>query len=339
MFARRRRLIILAICLGILLIALLINVIARVAILQELKVPMGGSTITLNKGQGLIALNNKLAADGLIENPYLMRWWALTVRLPISLQAGTYQVNPGTRYRDLIAKISSGKGVTHAITVLNGENFARFYHNLITYPHLQHTMVNMTIGDIMAKLGSDYRHPEGLFYADTYSFYAGEEDFNILKLAYDKLNSVLEEEWQKRSKELVYENSYQALIMASIIEKETGLDRERPLIAGVFHNRLVQNMRLQADPTVIYGMGDRFDGNIHRRDLRTPTPYNTYIIYGLPPTPITLVDRRAISAVLHPSKKEYLFFVAKADGSRSHHFSKTWEEHKLAVERYQLKKK
>ena len=286
----------------------------------------------------MIALNNQLARDGFIKNPRLMRVWAYLMGLPFSLQAGSYELSRSETYQDLIKKMALGIQISYPFRILNGESFAVFYHQLTKQPHLKHITANMTVGDIMTSLGSNYRHPEGLFYADTYHFHSGEYDLNILRASYDKLRQVLQEEWLNRRDGLVYENPYQALILASIVEKETSLDSERPLIAGVFHNRLEKGMRLQADPTVIYGLGDEYDGDIRRVHLRSPTPYNTYVIYGLPPTPIASVDRRAIHAVLHPSQGDYLFFVAKGDGTRSHHFSVTWEEHKKAVERYQLKK-
>lgn len=340
MIARKNRLLFVLILIAgsALVTAFILNMWAYLAVSRPLNISTGNYTFNLDEGQGLIALNNRLARDGLIKTPRLMRVWSYLVGLPTSLQSGSYEVSAGDRYQDLLRKVAVGIQIEYPFRVLNGDNFADFYHSLTTHPRLKHTLVNKTAADIMAQLGSDYRHPEGLFYADTYHFYADDSDFNVLQAAYNKLERVLQEEWENRQAGLVYKNAYQALILASIIEKETSLDSERSLIASVFHNRLKQGMRLQADPTVIYGMGSEFDGDIRRRDLRSPTPYNTYIIYGLPPTPIALVDRRTIYAALHPSPASYLFFVAKGDGTRSHHFSVTWEEHKKAVERYQLKR-
>jgi len=327
-----------SLCSLALIIGLFIIIFAHSVVLQKLNVSESGLTITVEKGMGLISLNHKLAQQSLIGRPELMRWWAFLARLPTSLQAGSYQIEPGNSYKDLITKIVDGRQRRYSITIFPGDTFADFYRNIADNPHLQHTMVNMSIASIMARLDSEYRHPEGMFYADTYYFYEGEEDFSLLKIAHDKLINVLAEEWDNRSSGLAYEDPYQALIMASIVEKETSLASERPLIAGVFHNRILQKMRLQADPTVIYGMGEHFRGDIRRKDLREATPYNTYVIYGLPPTPIALVGRQAISAALNPDQTDYLFFVAKDDGSRSHYFSSTWEEHKRAVELYQLKR-
>jgi len=327
-----------SLCSLALIIGLFIIIFAHSVVLQKLNVSESGLTITVEKGMGLISLNHKLAQQSLIGRPELMRWWAFLARLPTSLQAGSYQIEPGNSYKDLITKIVDGRQRRYSITIFPGDTFADFYRNIADNPHLQHTMVNMSIASIMARLDSEYRHPEGMFYADTYYFYEGEEDFSLLKIAHDKLINVLSEEWDNRSSGLAYEDPYQALIMASIVEKETSLASERPLIAGVFHNRILQKMRLQADPTVIYGMGEHFRGDIRRKDLREATPYNTYVIYGLPPTPIALVGRQAISAALNPDQTDYLFFVAKDDGSRSHYFSSTWEEHKRAVELYQLKR-
>ena len=327
-----------SLCSLALIVGLFIIIFAHSVVLQKLNVAEDGLTITVDRGMGLISLNHRLAQQDLIRRPELLRWWAVLARLPTSLQAGSYQIEPGDSYKDLITKVVAGYQRRYSITIFPGDTFADFYRNIADNPHLQQTMANMSIASILAQLGSEYPHPEGLFYADTYYFYEGEKDFNLLKIAHDRLINVLAEQWDNRTDGLAYENSYQALIMASIVEKETSLAAERPLIAGVFHNRILQKMRLQADPTVIYGMGDRFQGNLRRQDLREATPYNTYVIHGLPPTPIALVGQQAISAVLHPDQTEYLFFVAKSDGSRSHYFSFTWEEHKRAVEIYQRKK-
>ena len=188
----------------------------------------------------------------------------------------------------------------------------------------------------MEKLGKPELHPEGQFLPDTYAFARGTLDINILSRAHQALNEALLENWSKRSEKLPLQSPYEALILASIIEKETGKAQERPLIAGVFTKRLKKGMKLQTDPTVIYGMGDNYKGNIRKKDLREDTPYNTYVHKGLTPTPISLAGKAAIHAATHPDEQGYLYFVAKGDGS--HYFSKTLKEHNAAVRKYQLKK-
>lgn len=298
----------------------------------------GNYVLKVESGNGLISIIDKLAVDGIIDNPSMLKIWYYIYGTPDNLQRGEYRITEGLRINQLILNISIGKQKLHKITISLGSTFNKFYQELISHPQINSVTENMTVADIMNLVSSNYHNPEGLFYADTYFFYAGEEDLTILKKANRQLITILNEEWDNRQDKLVYKNPYEALIMASIIEKETALDEERPLISGVFHHRLSIGMRLQTDPTVIYGMGDKYKGNIGRSDLRNYTPYNTYVIYGLPPTPISFVDRRAINAAVNPIDTEYLFFVAKADGSRSHYFSKTLKEHNKAVRKYQLGK-
>jgi UPF0755 protein len=185
-------------------------------------------------------------------------------------------------------------------------------------------------------LGITGSHAEGLFFPDTYYFINGTTDVELLRRAYQRRQSILKQEWEQRDSGLPYKNAYDALIMASIIEKETALATERPLIAGVFVRRLQKKMKLQTDPTVVYAMGDQYNGNIKKKDLNIDSPYNTYRYHGLPPSPIALAGQEAIYAALHPKLDETLYFVAKKDGS--HYFSKTLEEHNRAVKKYQLNK-
>ena len=189
----------------------------------------------------------------------------------------------------------------------------------------------------MAKIGHEGEHPEGRFYPDTYQISHGDTDTEVLIRAYDAMTEILEQKWAERDEDLPLDSPYEALILASIVEKESAVAEERPLIAGLFVNRLRKNMRLQTDPTVIYGIED-YDGDIRYRDLRKDTPYNTYTRHGLPPTPIALAGKEAIHATLHPDKTSYLYFVAYGDGSGRHAFSRTLKEHEKAVDRYQRKK-
>ncbi|KJS28084.1 MAG: aminodeoxychorismate lyase, partial [Pseudomonas sp. BRH_c35] len=204
-------------------------------------------------------------------------------------------------------------------------------------PKLEQTLDGLTDAEIMSRIGASGQHPEGRFFPDTYRFTRGTSDADLLRRAYARLEQVLEEEWQQRAEGLPYKDAYQALIMASIIEKETGVPGERGEIAGVFVRRLARGMLLQTDPTVIYGMGEKYKGRITRTDLRTPTPYNTYTNAGLPPTPIAMVGREAIHAALHPADGTSLYFVARGDGS--HVFSDTLNQHNRAVREYQLKRR
>lgn len=295
--------------------------------------------IRVSHGQGLISIINELTKRGLIASPQRIKLAYYIYGLPSNLQQGEYAISDAMKLKDLIDNIASGKQRLHRIRIDIGVTFYDFYQKLMAHPRITKTTINMTTADIMNHLGTDYRNPEGLFYADTYFFHAGEKDITILQRAHKRLNEVLDRQWQQRKKDLIYHDRYEALIMASIIEKETALDSERSLIAGVFQNRLRRGMRLQTDPTVIYGMGTRYKGNISRGDLNEKTPYNTYIIYGLPPTPIALVDERTIKAALNPKKSDYIFFVAKADGTGAHYFSVTYEEHRKAVAKYQLRRK
>ena len=202
-------------------------------------------------------------------------------------------------------------------------------------PIIEHTLEGKTDEEIMIRLGYPDQHPEGMFFPDTYRFPKGTSDVDFLRRAYQVMQKHLNREWDRRDNGLPLKSSYEALILASIIEKETGAAFERPLIGGVFIERLKRNMRLQTDPTIIYGMGENFDGNIRFRDLKKDTPYNTYLRAGLTPTPIALPGLDAIRAALHPAETEALYFVSKGDGT--HRFSKTLQEHNNAVNRYQLK--
>lgn len=285
-------------------------------------------------GASLHSIARQLQAEGIIEQPryltLLGRWHGSAARL----QAGEYRLEPGIRPLEILDKMEAGEVVQYALTIVEGWNFRELLQAVSQHPKLQHTLSGLSGAQIMQLLGAPGQHPEGRFLPETYHFSAGLTDLDFLKRAYEAMTAVLEREWQQRAEGLPYESSYEALIMASIIEKETGVPEERPQIAGVFVRRLERNMRLQTDPTVIYGLGETFDGDIRRRDLRRDTPYNTYTRHGLPPTPIALPGADAIHAALHPASGDSLYFVSKGDGS--HHFSATLEEHINAVRQYQL---
>jgi len=221
------------------------------------------------------------------------------------------------------------------VTLVEGLTFKNFLETLSKQEKIDIALTDKSFAEIKNFLKLDIEHPEGWFYPDTYQYVSGISDADILLQAHKRMQRVLAEEWEKRAKDLPYKTAYEALIMASIIEKETGVAYERPEIAGVFVRRLQKGMRLQTDPTIIYGLGDSYKGNIRRKHLRQPTPYNTYVINGLPPTPIAMPARAAINAALNPAPGKTLFFVAKGDGS--HQFSETLAQHNKAVQKYQIK--
>ncbi len=236
---------------------------------------------------------------------------------------------------EFMDQILSGKVIQYSITIVEGWNIYQLLDVLKADPHIKQTLQGLSHKQIMQRIGYPEMHPEGRFYPDTYHFPKGLTDVEFLQRAYGAMQQKLAAEWEKRAVGLPYKTPYEALIMASIVEKETGLPSERQAIAGVFVRRLEKRMRLQTDPTVIYGLLPNFDGNIRRRDLRRDTPYNTYRRRGLPPTPIAMPGGDAIHAALHPADGDKLYFVSRGDGS--HHFSATLEEHNRAVIKYQLK--
>jgi UPF0755 protein len=251
-----------------------------------------------------------------------------------SVKTGRYEIPALASPRDILRQLEEGRVVLETLTVIEGWTFAEMRRAVEEHPHIRVTLRGREVADLMAAIGHAGEHPEGRFFPDTYRFAAGTSDLDIYSLAYRKLADTLEAAWQARAPDLPISNAYEALILASIIEKETGLPSERPRIAGVFVTRLRRNMRLQTDPTVIYGIGAGYDGNIRERDLRTDTPYNTYTRSGLPPTPIALPSREAIEAATRPLETGDIFFVATGIGDGSHVFSATLEEHNAAVKRY-----
>ncbi len=282
---------------------------------------------------------DQLAQEGFIDNPAWLRLEARLNPAVTAIKAGEYRLEPGMTLRDLLDLIVSGDTIKYSFTLIEGSTFKQLQQRLLDDMRLQHKLGDMDEQAILAELNVDKPSAEGLFLAETYHFERGTSDLELLKRAHADLNQVLAAAWAERQTDpkLPLDTAYEALILASIIEKETGVPEERPQIAGVFVRRMEQGMRLQTDPTVIYGMGDRYKGNITRADLRRPTPWNTYVIDGLPPTPIALVGREAIEAALHPAPGKALYFVAKGDGT--HQFSNTLNEHNKAVRRYQLSRR
>ena len=255
-----------------------------------------------------------------------------------SIKVGEYRISNNSNVLDLIKQFIEGKVVLHQLTIIEGWTFSQVRSALSDNPVLTQTLNDLSDEEIMEKIGSKGLHPEGQFLPDTYSFSRQTTDLQYLQQAHQALQNIRANAWENRDENLPIKTPYEALTLASIVEKETGAAHERPLIAGVFMTRLRKNMKLQTDPTVIYGMGSRYQGNIKRKHLREDTPYNTYVHKGLTPTPISMPGAAAIEAVMHPKEEGYLYFVAKADGSGEHYFSKTLKEHNQAVRKYQLKK-
>ncbi|EKO3416908.1 endolytic transglycosylase MltG [Vibrio fluvialis] len=248
------------------------------------------------------------------------------------IKAGTYQLMPDMKLAQALKLLVSGKEHQFAITFVEGSRFSEWMAILEQNEQLKHTLTESSEADIAKQLGIEQSKLEGLFLAETYHFTKGVSDLDILKRAHRKLEGILNSAWETRQENLPLTSPYQALILASIIEKETAVESERERIASVFVNRLNKRMRLQTDPTVIYGMGDNYDGNIRKKDLRAPTPYNTYVINGLPPTPIAMPGEASIRAALNPEQSAYLYFVASGNGG--HVFSKNLTEHNRAVRAY-----
>ena len=288
----------------------------------------------IKSGSNIKAIAQQLTAQKFINDPWLFILLAKLKGAETSVRAGEYLLQQGQTPIDLLETFTRGNSIQYSITIIEGWTFKQMLAVIAQDPVLEKTLAGKSNEEIMAAVGFPGEHPEGRFFPDTYRFPKGTSDVDFLHRAYKLMQKHLEREWNSRDVGLPLASSYEALTLASIIEKETGVGFERPLIAGVFIERLKRKMRLQTDPTVIYGIGDSFDGDIRFRDLKKDTPYNTYTRAGLTPTPIALPGLEAIRAALHPAETRALYFVSRGDGT--HHFSETLEEHNLAVQRYQL---
>ncbi|MDC0947987.1 endolytic transglycosylase MltG [Gammaproteobacteria bacterium] len=286
------------------------------------------------RGDTLDRLAQQLAAADVIDDPRWLKVWARVENRGHHLQAGHYALEAPISAIGAVEAVERGEVVSFKAQLIEGHTFRQALKRIQQADDLSIQSGGLSDAEILAEIGASELHPEGLFFADTYRYTVGDSDIALLRRAYQRLKTVLDEEWQQRRSDLPLASPYDALILASIIEKESGLADERPRIAGVFINRLKVGMRLQTDPTVIYGLGDRYDGNIRRVDLKTDTPWNTYTRDGLPPTPIALVGREAIRAALQPEDTDAYYFVAVGDGSGAHTFSRTLAEHNRAVRQY-----
>lgn len=290
--------------------------------------------LEVRPGSAMRQVASTLALQTGLDHPELFTLWTRYMGQDTAIRAGEFQLQPGLSPRAVLNYLLEGPFVQYPVSFIEGTTVREALTVLWDSPKLQPTLQGSSDAQILAALNSPREYLEGLLFPDTYFYTAGTTDVSILQRAAARLDEVLAQEWAARAQDLPYETPYDALIMASIIEKESGTFSEREEIAGVFVRRLQTGMRLQSDPTVIYGMGATYNGNIRRVDLETSTPYNTYRIDGLPPSPIALSGRDAIHASLHPSAGDFLYFVARGDGG--HQFSTTLEEHNAAVRRYQL---
>ncbi|MGB1109734.1 MAG: endolytic transglycosylase MltG [Gammaproteobacteria bacterium] len=303
---------------------------------EPMALPAGGASFELTPGTGVFSLANRLQTMGWIADGRYFRAMARLDKTGASMKAGEYHIPEGTSPRALINLFNSGRVKQYKLTVPEGWTIAKFLALLKSEEQLKKELTDAEAKDLPKLLGMEEPHPEGLFFPDTYVYTNGSSDRDILLKAYRAMKKHMAESWAKRAPDTPLKSAYEALILASIVEKETGAAHERPEIAGVFIRRLNKGMRLQTDPTVIYGIGPSFDGNITRKHLKTDTPYNTYTRGGLPPTPIALPGRAALDAAVNPAEGKSLYFVSRGDGT--HQFSNNLKDHNRAVRQYQLRR-
>ncbi len=288
---------------------------------------------SIHRGTALKTASEELHQSGVLSHPWAFVLLARLKGQAGEIKAGSYALEQAVTPLELLRKITQGDTILGKLALIEGWTFQDVRRSVAANPALRHDTVNMTDAELLQAVGASETHPEGLFFPDTYFFDKGSSELALYKRAYHAMQENLAASWAMRSPGLPYRTPYEVLIMASVIEKETGAADERPLIASVFINRLRIGMRLQTDPTVIYGLGPQFDGNLRRADLLADTPYNTYTRAGLPPTPIALPGLAAIQAALNPEASKALYFVAKGGGR--HVFSDNLDAHNRAVNRYQ----
>jgi peptidoglycan lytic transglycosylase G len=293
-----------------------------------------GLSFEISPGSSFQAVSSQLAAQGIIEHPSWLGWYARYTGGASKIRAGQYRLESGDTPAEILLRFVAGQVELFAFTIVEGWNYRELLAAMSASEVIQSSIVFEDWPAVLESIGASQQHPEGLFLPETYHFPKNTSEVEILRQAYQLMQRTLAEEWQGRDENLPLTSPYEALVLASIIEKETARADERAQIAGVFVRRLQKRMRLQTDPTVIYGIGTEFDGNITRRHLHTDTPYNTYTRHGLPPTPIAMPGRAAIHAALHPAPGNALYFVATGLGDGSHKFSATKAEHDAAVREY-----
>ncbi|HEY0341363.1 MAG TPA: endolytic transglycosylase MltG [Steroidobacteraceae bacterium] len=288
--------------------------------------------IQIDPGTPVRGVLTQLGRQGALANVRAVELYLRVHNLRPNVHFGMYEIPARASPAQILEMFEQGRVVLEQLTVVEGSTFAEFRRELDQHAAVTHTLTGKTAEQVMTALGHPGEFPEGRFFPDTYRFAAKTKDSEILTLAYNAMQKLIETSWPQHNPDLPFDTPYQALILASIVEKETGLPAERPRVAGVFVSRLRKGMRLQSDPTVIYGLGESYDGSIHTRDLVTDTPYNSYTRSGLPPTPIALPGRESVLAAMHAQDNGELYFVATGTGG--HHFSKTLEEHNEAVKAY-----
>lgn len=299
-------------------------------------VPMQAERVDyiIESGSGPKAIARQMRTAGIELDEDQFVWLARLTEKDTQLQAGAYEAVRGDTLWTLLERMAAGDMLQTRITLIEGWDYQRIRATLAQNEHVRQTLTKGADAELLERLGSALSHPEGLFYPDTYVFVPGTTDYDILRRAYQAQSELLEKMWAERDPDLPLKTPYEALILASIVEKETGHSADRARVAGVFINRLRSGMLLQTDPTVIYGMGEAYQGRIRKRDLQTDTPWNTYTRAGLPPTPIATPSKAALEATLHPEKHGFYYFVARGDGTSE--FSRNLNEHNRAVRKYIL---
>jgi UPF0755 protein len=318
---------------AILLVAIGVVAFAWWTLEKPLALPQSPFEFDVKPGMSLSAVAHELQAARVLPQSWPMIALARVKGVDRMIKAGSYEIETGITLRELLGRLTQGDATQTSFAIIEGSTFAEVRRALRDGGQVRNTVLDLPEGELMARLGALGQSAEGRFFPDTYYFAAGSNDVAVLRRAHDAMTGRLAAAWDGRAEGLPLQSPDEALILASIVEKETGRPVDRPLIASVFINRLKQGMRLQTDPTVIYGMGDKFDGNLRRRDLDTDTPWNTYTRDGLPPTPIALPSQASLEAVLHPPPTDYLYFVARGVGSSQ--FSTNLAEHNRAVAKFQ----
>ena len=324
---------------AVLVVVLMFVALAGVTVLgvawyrNPLPLPRSPFDFEVRSGASLSTVARTLHDAGVLPHAAALTLLARVKGADRAIKAGSYEIERGITLPDLLSKLTQGDVSQTAVTIVEGATFAELRRSLRDSPQLGHAVVDLADAELLAKLGASETHPEGLFFPDTYFLATGSSDLALLRRAYQSMQQRLAAAWARRAPDLPLATPYEALILASIVEKETGHANDRPLVASVFINRLKRGMRLQTDPAVIYGMGARFDGNLRKRDLETDSPYNTYLRDGLPPTPIALPSQASIDVVVNPPQTAYLYFVSRGNGTSE--FSASLIDHNRAVSKFQ----